>query len=72
MTVLTMPEAHPESFARILVLAERVLGDEVAARAWLHSPLPELENESPLAVMMAGEAGAVEVLLENARSGVPG
>ncbi len=74
MTVSAMPESSPdpESFDRILELAEHALGDEAAARAWLHRQLPELENETPLAVILAGEAGAVEVLLENARSGIPG
>ena len=52
-------------------LAE-AFGAPEAVRMWLNRPLYELESDSPLAVMLAGEAGAVETLLANARSGIPG
>lgn len=58
--------------ARVLELAAAVLGSREAVRMWLNRRLRELENESPLQVILAGEAGAVETLLYNARSGIPG
>ncbi|HEU0013852.1 MAG TPA: hypothetical protein VFQ45_09215 [Longimicrobium sp.] len=57
---------------RVLELADTALGSREAVRMWLNRPLYELENDSPLAVVLAGEAGAVQTLLENARIGVPG
>jgi hypothetical protein len=57
---------------RVLELADAAFGSEERVRMWLNRPLYELESESPLAVLLSGEAGAVETLLENARSGIPG
>ena len=57
---------------RILEMADAVLGGREAVVAWLHRPLDELEAESPAAVILAGEAGAVATLLENAIGGIPG
>jgi hypothetical protein len=57
---------------RILELADAAFGDRDGVRMWLNRPLYELESESPLSVILAGEAGAVETLLENARAGIPG
>jgi uncharacterized protein (DUF2384 family) len=57
---------------QILDIAESALGDRASVKKWLNRPLPELENESPLAVILAGEAGAVATLLQNARGGIPG
>jgi Protein of unknown function (DUF2384) len=57
---------------RALELADAAFGSDERVRMWLNHPLHELEDESPLAVILAGEAGAVETLLENARSGIPG
>ncbi len=59
-------------YARILELAEGAFGAPEPVRMWLNRPLHELENDSPLAVMLAGEGGAVETLLANARAGIPG
>jgi Protein of unknown function (DUF2384) len=58
--------------ARVLELADAAFGSREAVRMWLNRPLYELENDSPLSVILAGEAGAVETLLENARAGIPG
>lgn len=58
--------------ARVLELADAAFGNREAVRMWLNRPLYELENDSPLSVILAGEAGAVETLLENARAGIPG
>lgn len=55
-----------------LELANRAFGSPEQVRIWLNRPLAELEGDSPLQVMLAGEAGAVETLLENALTGIPG
>jgi hypothetical protein len=56
---------------RVLELANRAFGNAEQVRKWLNRPLHELEDESPLAVILAGEADAVETLLVNALTGVP-
>ncbi len=58
--------------ARVLELAAAALGSRESVRMWLNRRLRELEDETPLQVMLAGEAGAVETLLFNARAGIPG
>jgi Protein of unknown function (DUF2384) len=58
--------------ARVLELAAALLNSREAVRMWLNRPLRELAGESPLEVILAGEAGAVETLLANARAGIPG
>lgn len=56
---------------RVLELANRAFGGGDRVRRWLNRPLHELEDDAPLAVMLAGEADAVETLLENALNGIP-
>lgn len=56
---------------RVLELANRAFGNAEQVRKWLNRPLHELEDESPLAVILAGEAAAVETLLVNALTGIP-
>jgi hypothetical protein len=56
---------------RVLELANRAFGGAEPVRKWLNRPLRELEDESPLAVILAGEADAVETLLVNALTGIP-
>lgn len=56
---------------RVLELAAIALGGRSSVLRWLNRPVHELEDESPLAVILAGEAGAVATLLENARAGIP-
>ncbi len=58
--------------SRVLELAVAALGSREAVRMWLNRRLRELEDESPLQVILAGEAGAVETLLYNAQAGIPG
>lgn len=67
------PRAQPwlQPVVRILEQLDAVFGSRERARIWLHRPLRELEDESPLQVILAGEAGAVETLLHNARAGLP-
>jgi hypothetical protein len=61
-----------DPIVRVLELADLAFGSKEQVRMWLNRPLYELENESPLATILAGESGAVETLLENARLGIPG
>jgi hypothetical protein len=56
---------------RVLELANRAFGNAEMVRRWLNRPLDELEDESPLAVILTGEADAVETLLRNALTGIP-
>ena len=73
-----MPAAAPRGqepltpVARVLELAAAALGSREAVRMWLNRRLRELDDESPLQVILAGEAAAVETLLHNARAGIPG
>jgi hypothetical protein len=75
-TVHKTPDA-PSIQAALRPLAQIVeLLNELSARpqdikVWLNRPLPELEGDSPLATILAGEAEAVETLLWNAREGIP-
>ena len=55
----------------VLELANRAFGNAERVRKWLNRPLYELEDDSPLAVILAGEADAVETLLVNALTGIP-
>lgn len=57
---------------RVLELADAAFGNRESVLMWMNRPLYELENDSPLAVILAGEGGAVETLLQNARGGIPG
>jgi|RhiMetdeSRZDD1v2_1073273.scaffolds.fasta_scaffold02648_14 DNA-binding response OmpR family regulator len=58
--------------ALIIGLLVTALEDTTVVRSWLNSPREELEGDSPLAVILAGEADAVLTLLEGARVGLPG
>ena len=58
--------------ARVLEMIHTSLPDERVRRAWLNRPRADLENESPLEVILAGEAGAVVSLLEGAQLGLGG
>jgi uncharacterized protein (DUF2384 family) len=56
---------------RSLELVSRVTRDEKEARVWLNNPHPDLDNQTPLQVILEGNADAVITLLENAISGIP-
>lgn len=49
-----------------------ILESKEAVRAWLHTPNPELESQTPLALMQGGEADVVAALLRDAMTGQPG
>jgi hypothetical protein len=71
------PRAQPalRPIVRVLELANRAFGKGEGtpemARRWLNRPLFELDDESPLAVILSGETEAVETLLKNALTGIP-
>jgi hypothetical protein len=56
---------------RSLELIASVTRDDNEARAWLNSPHPDLENATPLQMILRGKADAVVTLLENAINGFP-
>jgi hypothetical protein len=56
---------------RSLALLSRATRNRRDARAWLNSPHPDLEEKTPLEVMLSGHADAVVTLLENAIAGLP-
>lgn len=56
---------------RVLELLHDVLRDTVAIRTWLRTPRPELEGDSPLDTILAGESEAVVDLLTGSLMGVP-
>jgi hypothetical protein len=55
----------------VLELLADALNDPKVIRAWLATPRSELEDASPLEVILAGEGDAVLTLLQNAFAGVP-
>ena len=57
---------------RSLGLVSRVTRNRREARAWLNSPHPDLEEQTPIEVILRGRADAVVTLLENAIAGLPG
>lgn len=59
------------SIKRSLVILEQVLGDRASALAWLNSEHPMLDQQTPMDVVLAGDAEIVERLLERALEGIP-
>jgi uncharacterized protein (DUF2384 family) len=58
--------------ARMLEVVRDSLPDEEHRRAWLTRPRADMEDASPLDVVLAGEAGAVVSQLEGAQLGIFG
>ncbi len=50
-------------------LIGEVFVDEVAAREWLHTPVPALDDRTPLALLREGNARAVIEVLATFHSG---
>lgn len=48
-----------------------LVGTPEAAQVWLHTPNPDLDGHTPLALMQAGEAEVVAALLRDALVGQP-
>jgi hypothetical protein len=64
-------QATLRPLAQIVELLNELSARPQDIKVWLNRPLPELEGDSPLATILAGEAEAVETLLWNAREGIP-
>jgi len=61
-----------ERLARLFLLAEHVLGDQPAARSFLHRPHPELDGRTPLQAAATELGGrAVERILNSIEYGLP-
>lgn len=56
----------------VLALLDRATRNRKEARAWLNSAHPDLDDRTPLEIILAGDADAVVTLLENAIGGQPG
>jgi DNA-binding response OmpR family regulator len=56
---------------RILEILTSHLASREEVLAWLNSPHPDLDEETPLGLMLSGEDEAVRTLLENAQLGHP-
>lgn len=59
------------SIKRSLVILEQVLGNRESALAWLNSEHPMLDQQTPMDVVLAGDAEIVERMLERALEGIP-
>lgn len=58
-------------FKRVLALLTRATRNRREARAWLNTPHPDLDERTPIDIMLSGRADAVIALLENALAGHP-
>lgn len=56
---------------RSLEILSELISDPADIRAWLNSPHPDLEDRTPIQVILEGHAGALRTILENAISGIP-
>ena len=54
-----------------LALLDRATRSRKEARAWLNSAHPDLDDRTPLEVILSGHADAIVTLLENAIAGRP-
>ncbi len=59
-------------YLRLASALSHLTGSDEAARAWLNAPNPDLEGQTPRAVLEAGGAETVAALLEDALVGQPG
>ena len=59
------------SIKHVLALLDRATRNRKEARAWLNSQHPDLDDRTPLEVILAGQADAIVTLLENAIGGHP-
>ena len=69
----TSPSIQPalRVYERIAAMLLRLTGSEVGLRTWMQSNNPELEEETPLALLLNGEGEVVAELLEDILSGEP-
>lgn len=57
--------------ARTISMLSEILQSEECVRTWLHSPHPDLANQIPMRLILAGRAGAVADMLAAALAGQP-
>ena len=58
-------------YERIAAMLLRLTGSEVGLRTWMQASNPELEEETPLALLLNGEGEVVAELLEDVLRGEP-
>jgi len=70
----TSERAQPAArrFVRVFSEMTRLLGSPKAALIWLREPHPELEDHSPFELLYSKHFEAVENLVHDLRSGMPG
>ncbi len=56
---------------RVLELLHEFFPNPESARIWLNTPHPDLNGQTALETILAGNAEAVLILLENASAGIP-
>jgi uncharacterized protein YcfJ len=54
-----------------LVILEEVLGDRTRVLAWLNHPHPDLGRQTPMEVILKGNAQVIQDMLEAALEGIP-
>ena len=59
-------------FQRVLATLVQVSDDPTLLRAWLNVPLRELNDRTPLQVMLDGHADVIAGLVADTMAGVPG
>ena len=58
-------------YERIATLLLRLTGSETGLRAWMQASNPELEDETPMTLLLNGEGKVVAELLEDVLCGEP-
>jgi hypothetical protein len=63
----TSPNIQPalRVYERIAAMLLRLTGSEIGLRTWMQASNPELEDETPLALLLNGEGEVVAELLED-------
>lgn len=59
------------SIKRSLEILTELISDPADIRAWLNCPHPDLDDKSPIQVILEGNAGALRTILENSILGIP-
>jgi len=69
----TSPRIQPalRVYERIAAMLLRLTGSEIGLRAWMQASNPELEEETPLDLLLNGEGEVVADLLEDVLRGEP-
>jgi uncharacterized protein (DUF2384 family) len=75
-TIHKTPGARPLQedlavFERIAAALLHLAGSPDALRMWMNAPNPELENQTPMALLLSGKGAVVTELLEDVLFGQP-